>query len=162
MEIIRSGFLEWDPVEVSSALRLGVDDVLAYFRDGRRVSFILERRIAYEVIQGSLAPSEGAGFDIVDPDGRKWEVRCITRRGINFSPSHMIGSGRSFKAHGFLEKLDDVAGYILCDIEEFPKIPYWQIPSSVVRRWWDARELGTSSKISRLKALHLLSDLSSG
>jgi len=61
-----SGRLIWDLEEISRALKLTPADVRAYFTDGRRVSFILERRIAYEIIKGRLAPSEGAGYDLID------------------------------------------------------------------------------------------------
>jgi hypothetical protein len=54
---IAQGVFEWDIQDVSDALKIGVDDVMAYFTDGRRVSFLLERRIAYEVLHGTLAPS---------------------------------------------------------------------------------------------------------
>ena len=45
----------------------------AYFTDGRRVSFILERRLAYEVLKGTLAPSEGAGYDLIEKWPRLFE-----------------------------------------------------------------------------------------
>ena len=55
-----------------------------------RVSFILERHLA-KVMNGRLAPSEGAGYDLVDGYGQKWEVRSITRGGIYFCLSYMVG-----------------------------------------------------------------------
>lgn len=66
---------------------------------------MLERRIAHEVIKGRLAPSEGAGFDLIDPAGHKWGVRSISKGGIYFCPSYMVGSGCSFDEPGFLAKL---------------------------------------------------------
>ena len=45
----------------------------------------------------------------------------------------MIGSRRSFEEIGFLNKLDEIEGYYICDIEKFPKIPYMTISSQVVR-----------------------------
>ena len=134
-------------------------DVNAYFTDGRRVSFLLERRIAYEVLNGSLASSEGAGYDVLDSDGRKWEVRSVSKGGIYFCPSYMVGSGRRFEKDGFLQKLDEIAGYIVSDIQCFPSVPYWQIPADTVRAWWFQGQLGTASKISRAKALSLLRSL---
>jgi hypothetical protein len=72
---IAQGLFEWDLEEISRALKLSPDDVKAYFTDGRGVSFLLERRISSEVVGGTMAPSEGAGYDILDPAGGKWEVR---------------------------------------------------------------------------------------
>ena len=85
-----NGILTWNIDEIARALKIGEKDVLSYFTDGRRVSFILERRLAYEVIKGRLAPSEGAGYDLLDSAGRKWEVRSITKGGIYFCPSYMV------------------------------------------------------------------------
>jgi len=55
------GTLSWNLSDLAASMRLTEADVHLYFTDGRRVSFMLERRIAYEVLNGSLASSEGAG-----------------------------------------------------------------------------------------------------
>src|SRR3989442_10555907 len=103
--------LTWDIGVVATALKVDVNSVREYFTDGRLVAFLIERRIARE--EGfSLASSEGACFDLVDKTGGKWEVRNITRGGIYFCPSYMVGSGRSFDKPGFLRKLDGILGYI--------------------------------------------------
>jgi hypothetical protein len=151
-----NGVLTWNLSEIANALKINSQDVREYFTDGRRVSFILERRIANEIIHGKLARSEGAGYDLVDPQGGKWEVRSISRSGVYFCPSYMVGSGRSFEPTGFLNKLADIKGYILTDIESFPEVPFWIVPSQDVRLWWDEGKLGTSTKLSRNKALSLL------
>lgn len=153
----RSGVLKWDVEKIAEALKISVEDVIEYFTDGRRVSFLLERRIGREVMRGKLAPTEGAAYDIVDKDGGRWEVRSISKDGVYFSPSHMIGSGRQFQEKGFLSKLSAIEGFILADIESFPEIPFWIIPSPEVLGWWKARQLGTIASISRKKALRLLS-----
>lgn len=154
-----NGKLIWDIEEVARALKISAQDVREYFTDGRRVSFILERRIAREILKGTLSPSEGAGFDVIDSDGGKWEVRSISREGVYFCPSYMVGSGRHFEEDGFLSKLSDIEGYITADIESFPNIPFWIIPSEQVRKWWSERKLGTTTKIARKKALALLREL---
>jgi hypothetical protein len=154
-----NGKFEWDVGKIASSLRITGEDGKAYFTDGRRVSLLLERRIAYEVLQGGLAISEGAGYDVIDKQGRKWEVRSISRRGIYFCPSYMVGSGRSFNEPGFISELQEIEGYVLSDIEEFPNVPYWIISMTIVEKWWKARLLGSSTKISRDKALGLLKSL---
>ncbi|MDF1659770.1 MAG: hypothetical protein P1U58_19310 [Verrucomicrobiales bacterium] len=151
-----SGILEWDLPELATAMRLQEADAMLYFTDGRRVSFMLERRLAYEVLDGTLAPSEGAGWDVRDSTGLKWEVRSISRGGIYFCPSYMVGSGRSFNEPGFLSKLDEIEGYVVSDIESFPRIPFWIIPGDLVRSWWTDGRLGTTTKISRANALKLV------
>jgi len=153
-----NGRLTWDIIEIAQALKISVDDVREYFTDGRRVSFILERRVAFEVLKGTLSPAEGAGFDIIDSSGGKWEVRSISREGIYFCPSYMVGSGRHFEEGGFLSKLAEIKGYIIADIESFPNIPFWIIPSEQVKRWWEEGKLGTTTKISRKNVLKLISE----
>jgi len=156
---LKHGFLKWDTKELASALKITEKDVIDYLRDGRRVSFIIERRLAWEVIGGKLAVSEGAGYDLIDKNGGKWEVRSISNSGIYFCPSCQVGSGRSFEEHGFIQKLNEICGYFVSDITQFPRIPYWEIPADVVKRWWDSGKLGKNTKISRKRALKLLSSL---
>jgi hypothetical protein len=151
-----TGILTWNLEEISRALKIRPDDVRLYFTDGRRVSFLLERRLALEVLGGSLASSEGAGYDLLDPQGRKWEVRSISKGGIYFCPSYMVGSGRSFHEAGFLAKLHELEGYIVSDLESFPDVPFWFVPKSVVQAWWQEKRLGPATKISRAGALTLL------
>jgi len=100
----------------------------------------------------------GAGFDIVDSEGGRWEVRSISRGGIYFSPSYMVGSGRRFNKAGFLSKLSEIKGYIVADIESFPQIPFWIISSEQVLTWWKEGKLGTITQISRKNALALLGE----
>jgi hypothetical protein len=147
--------LAWNIEELANALKVDAKRVREYFTDGRRVAFLIERRIARE--EGfRLAPSEGASFDLMDGQGGKWEVRNITRGGIYFCPSYMVGSGRSFDRPGFLRKLASVDGYIVSDIESFPDVPYWILHRRTVEDWWQSDRLGTCTKISRESALELV------
>lgn len=157
---IKKGLFKWNIKEIAKALKIKEGDVKLYFTDGRRVSFILERRLAYEIFKGKLAPSEGAGYDLIDTNGGKWEVRSISINGIYFCPSYMVGSGRSFELNGFLEKLKEIKGYIISDIETFPEVNFWIIPVEQIINWWEAGELGTTTKITREKALQLIDTIS--
>jgi hypothetical protein len=151
----RGMVLAWSIPEIAKALKIEEGDVEEYFTDGRRVSFLLERRIAKR-LDWVLAPSEGAGYDLVDRKGRQWEVRSITKGGVYFSPSKDVGSGRSYTEKGFMDKVGHLAGYVLCDIESFPRIPFWIIPVEQVLRWKDGGLLGTQARASRSKILDLL------
>jgi hypothetical protein len=51
------------------------DETLTYFQDGRRCSFITERRIAREFIGGRIADSEGAAYDIFDLDNKNFTIQ---------------------------------------------------------------------------------------
>jgi len=154
-----SGKLTWDLDEVARALKISPADVRAYFTDGRRVSFILERRLAKEVLRGSLAKSEGAGYNVMDSQGGLWEVRSLTRGGVFFCPSYMVGKGRVFDEPGFVAKLVDLKGYILADVESFPDVPFWLVPVEAVRTWWQTGKLGAGTKTSRDRVLKLLAAL---
>ena len=151
-----NGILSWDVPTLANSLKLTVDEIKEYFTDGRRVAFLIERRISREVVRGRLAPSEGAAFDLLDESGGKWEVRSVSRSGIYFCPSYMVGSGRSFEENGFRRKLAEIEGYIVSDIESFPNVPYWIIKKETVNHWWESGDLGTNSKISREKELRLI------
>jgi len=146
----------WSLPELAYALKLSETEIKEYFTDGRRVSFLLERRIANEVLKGKIAPSEGASFDVLDAHGGKWEIRSISESGIYFCPSYMVGSGRSFDEPGFLSKLNEVKGYIVSDITEFPRVPFWTVPVGVVQKWWAEGELGKTSKVTKKRILQLL------
>jgi len=151
-----NGRFRWNLSEIAKALKIKEEDVKLYFKDGRRISFLLERRLAYEVLDGKLAPSEGAGFDLVDSQNNNWEVRSITKDGVYFCPSYMVGSGRKFNEKGFLNKVKEIRGYIISDIESFPNVPFWIVTSSQILEWWNKGELGRTTKISRKKALNLI------
>lgn len=157
MPQIKSGTFRWDAAKIACALKIKEADVLEYFRDGRRVSFITERRLC-EAIGGTLANSEGAAYDLTDPNGGKWEVRSITK-GVYFCPSYMVGSGRKFNKLGFLQKLEEIEGYILCHVTKFPEIPYWFIPKELVRKWYDAGKLGKESKVGAIQILRLIEEI---
>ena len=150
------GTLKWDLNSIAVSMHLSPAETMEYFTDGRRVSFVLERRICQEIIVGRLSPNEGAGFDLIDAQGQKWEVRSITRQGIYFCPSYMVGSGRKFDEGGFFEKLDEIEGYVVGDVTKFPEIPVWKFSAEAVRLWYKEGALGSQTKVSRRKALGLL------
>jgi len=154
-----NGILSWNLEEISSALKISTADVKQYFTDGRKVSFIIERRLCSEIFNGQMAPTEGASYDLIDSYGKKWEVRSISDSGIYFCPSYMVGSGRKFDTPGFLSKISEIDGYILSDITQFPNIPFWIINKDTVLNWWNNNELGINSKVSKSKILSLLSTL---
>jgi hypothetical protein len=141
--------ITWDAEDLARALKVTIADVKEYFTDGRRVSFIIERRLKWENPGWTLAPSEGAGYDLLDPNGGLWEVRSVTRGGVYFTPSAQVGSGRSFDEAGFLAKIANIEGFILADIVEFPTVTIFKIPAEYVKRWYSRKELNASAKISR-------------
>lgn len=149
--------LRWDEEELARAFKVTSKDVREYLTDGRRVSFIIERRLMWEHQGWKLAPSEGAGYDLLDPDGGMWEVRSITRQGVYFNPSNQVGSGRLFNEDGFQAKLSGIKGFILSDIVGFPVVDVFVVPVENVLRWHRGRALGANAKVSRAKFMDVLS-----
>ena len=145
--------LTWDEAELAQAFRISQEDVREYLTDGRRVSFIIERRLANEHANWKLAPSEGKGYDLLDPNNDKWEVRSITNSGVYFTPSNQVGSGRSFNEPKFQEKLREIKGFILTDIAPFPEVNVYVVPVANVVRWYRLGLLGSRASISRKKFL---------
>jgi hypothetical protein len=146
----------WDEEEIARAFKVKNEDVREYLTDGRRVSFIIERRLMWENPGWKLAGSEGAGFDLRDPDGGNWEVRSITRQGVYFNPSNQVGSGRAFNEVGFQAKLLGIRGFILSDIVGFPVVDVFVVPVDNVLRWYGDGALGKNAKVSRKKFLNRL------
>jgi hypothetical protein len=150
--------LEWDDQELAKAFKVTTADIREYLTDGRRVSFIIERRLKWKHPGWDLAPTEGAGYDLLDPDGGRWEVRSITKDGVYFNPSNQVGKGRKFNEQGFQAKLAGVKGFILSDIVNFPVVDVYVVPVSNVIRWHNAKQLGANCKVSRKKFLTTLSN----
>ena len=150
------GTLTWDASALAEQLHLTVDETLEYFKDGRRGSFVVERRIAKEIIDGRIAETEGKSFDVYDSEGNKWEVRSLTKGGVYFCPSNMVGASRNFKEDGFQAKLDEIKGYYVARLTTFPKVDVYKIDVEQVREWHKNKILGPTTKISLSKMEKLL------
>lgn len=140
--------IRFDRAALANALGVSEQDIQEYLTDGRRASFIIERRLKWDNPDWELAPSEGAGFDLIDPSGYRWEVRSITRQGVYFNPSNQVGSGRVFNEAEFLNKLHSVAGFILADVTKFPRVPVFKFSVDNVFDWHKRRLLGSNAKVS--------------
>lgn len=151
----QSLILEWDLDELAAAMHLEKDEVLMYFRDGRRISFIMERRIRDAFPSWKLAPSEGSGFDLIDDEGGCWEARSVSS-GIYFCPSYMVGSGRKFEEAGFLAKLDAIQGYVCSDIMKFPRVPVYMVPGDLILDLYQRGQLGAGTRISSARFYDLI------
>ena len=149
--------LEWKISDVAKSLFLSENETKEYFRDGRRCSFLVERRIR-DIINGKLAPSEGSSYDLIDKQGNNWEVRSLTKGGIYFTNSRDIGSSRTFNEEGFLKKLDNIKGYIVSDISHWPNVPVYKITSQNVLLWYNSNKLSSNTKISKNKFFELINE----
>lgn len=143
--------IDFDCAGLAAAFGVKNADVHEFMTDGRRASFIIERRLFWAHKGWNLAPSEGAGYDLKDPQGGLWEVRSITKQGVYFNPSVQVGAGRKFDETGFLAKLEAIEGFILSDITKFPKVPVFVVPHQLVTMWYKAGVLGAGTKVSYKK-----------
>lgn len=150
------GILTWDIEQLAKQLHLTIEETVTYFRDGRRCSFITERRISREFVGGRIADSEGASYDIFDSNNKKWEVRSLTNSGIYFCPSYMVGSGRKFDEKGFIKKIQEIEGYYVAKITTFPDVPVYEIKADKVLDWYKKGKLGISTSITLSKMEQLL------
>lgn len=143
--------IKFDCQKLAEAFGVQPADVYEFMTDGRRASFIIERRLMWAHPGWKLAPTEGAGYDLEAPNGGLWEVRSITRGGVYFNPSAQVGKGRYFEEHGFRAKLNAIEGFILADITKFPDVPVYVVPVENVIRWYDAGDIGKNAKVTRAK-----------
>ena len=137
--------IKWKVNPLALAMKLTKEEVVPYFKDGRRISFLLERVISRSSVPGKLAPSERDYFDIEDSKGNKWEVRCLTENGVNFGPSNGIGKDRKFNEQDFKKKLKLIKGYLLCDVTNFPTVYVYKITSKEVLEAFSSGKLGKSA-----------------
>jgi len=152
--------ITWKAQEIADAFEVSLEEVRIYLTDGRKASFMVERKIQRMHQGWQLAHSEGAGYDLIDPNGGLWEVRSITRNGVYFCSSRDVGSGRSFKEDLFYEKIDLVEGWILADIECFPEVKVYKVDSGNVQKWYEDKLIGKTTSVSRKKFYsHLLGDI---
>ncbi len=150
----RFGFA-WDVGALAAAFGVTREDVREYLTDGRRASFMIERRL--KVLLGwSLAPSEGAAYDLRDRQGGLWEVRSVTQAGVYFAPSNQVGSGRKFEKNAYLKKLGTLKGFILTDIVDFPRVQCFRIDVDTVLAWQNSGRLGANARVTRTKFLNEL------
>jgi hypothetical protein len=150
-EIYHIGTLRWNERDLASALKLNLAEIKPYFKDGRRISFLLERSLVKKLMPGKLANSERDPYDIELVNGEKWEVRCMTERGVKFGPSKNIGGSRKFSERDFLLKLKSISGYAICDVTSFPSVQVYKIPSIEIHKLYKAGYLGSSASLSSAK-----------
>jgi hypothetical protein len=119
-------------------------------RDARMTSKIIEA-VLEEHLDLARPKDTNAPYDLSD-DHHKSEVRCLTKGGVRFAPNWMYGSGRSFEEKGFFDKLNQVEGFYVADIIDFPNVVLHTVSSSKVRHWYKNGELNASAHFTALKA----------
>lgn len=93
--------------------------VCELFTDGRHAAGFLERQL--EVWFPELKFMDGRGWDHQDQNGTRYEAKCFTPRGADYSASKFKGVGRKMNLTEHTETAKGLI-YILCDIVEFPTV----------------------------------------
>ena len=153
--------IRYDKRKLIDALQISEESINDKFTDGRTVSALIEERVVKELPNLlSLAKDRGGGIrKIIDVDHKEWELRTISKTGIAFAPSKMIGVGRSFDADGFFERLNEIAGYIVVNTLTFPGQSIFQIdlvPTDNIRSWFNDGSLGKRAKIPSKQMIEIL------
>ena len=117
----------------------GLDEetLISIFKDGRHSSKLMEHRIATELNLGVVKGDKN--YDLISPNGLKYEVKAFTKNGCFFGPSMHIGdkglTSRIRKEGGdqavvehtnkkHQELLDRTHNlmYVIYDLESFPSM----------------------------------------
>lgn len=154
--------ITFDLKKTATGLGLTYDECIQYFLDGRRISFILEKRIS-NLAGYKKAPSESSPFDVIDSVGKKAEVRCLTTK-IMFRPSDQIGMGRKFCEEAFYsDKISQVDYFIICDVNEADLrkgiVRTFSIDSSVVWCLYKSGKFGKNAEKSRKTFIKLMTEM---
>ncbi len=119
--------------DLSNSLQFGsIPIAVLYniFKDGRLSGLLIEHLIESMFLNLTRLKQENSSLDFIDSKGGRYEVRVITKNGVKFIPSHMIGKGRKFNQEGFDEKLAQIDYFLLCDVNNFPKISIFTIKNN--------------------------------
>jgi len=104
------------------------------FKDGRVASKFCENVFT---MWYPLELHDVKGYDHIDEDGQKYEMKCFTKGGGKYCPSGMVGSGRYIDEEEMRENIvsNDLI-YIIVDIVDFPSLRYKFIKGQdLLDRW---------------------------
>ena len=154
--------IEFDVPMAAKGMGLTIDEWVEVYMDGRRISMIIEKRISK--LKGyKKASSEGDPYDVIDPENKKGEVRCLTNK-VMFRPSNQIGDGRRFDESKFYEhKISKVDYFMIADINEIDLrngiVNVFNVPSILVWDLYKQGKLGKSADKGRKSFLKLMKEL---
>jgi hypothetical protein len=89
------------------------------FKDGRVASKFLEHSVPGWFPELSFV--DASGYDHIDANGVKYDLKGFTKGGAKYAPSNMIGAGRKINKELLHEHAHSI-NYIFSDITEFPKV----------------------------------------
>ena len=95
------------------------EEVYKEFQDGRLSSRLLEKQIPIWFPEITFVDQDG--YDHIDKNDVKYDLKGFTKGGAGYAPSNMIGAGRKINVvemHAHARTIN----YIFSDITEFPKV----------------------------------------
>lgn len=98
---------------------LPLEEIHELFKDGRVASKFLEHYIPIWFPEVKFVDEDG--YDHIDKQGVKYDLKGFTKGGAGYAPSNMIGAKRKINVaemHAHAKTIN----YIFSDITEFPKV----------------------------------------
>lgn len=130
------------------------DDAAEWWRDGKAVALLMEMIVARQL--DGIRVSGQKPWDVETYDGEKWEVRVCSRRGLHFLPNNQVGAGRKFDRTGFMQKLDAITGYAVCDVSGTGHVDVYYLPADTVLDWFARGLLGSPARLTRKDFRHFM------
>lgn len=146
-KVVQGGTVHFDAEFIAEGLNMSAEQTVKWFGDGRASSRVMEINMAR--VLGMTPMLDDGEFDLLAPNGDRWEMKSITRRGARFAPSGMGGKRRKFNPVLFYRWLNTIAGYIFVDVTQFPRVAYWTVPIETAKFWIRRRKVSYKSTASR-------------
>ena len=96
------------------------EELISTFKDGRVASWFIEQILPYWYPELTRVTGQ-KDHDHIDTQGRLYDQKTFTARGVNCQPSNQIGKGRQFVEELAYEKANKLI-YIITDVNDFPKV----------------------------------------
>lgn len=96
-------------------------ELIKLFKDGRVSGIIAEKFLETEFENLKRMELESANVDILNTrTASRYEVRTITKGGVNLIPSKMIGKGRKYNEEEYILKLQFINYFLFVDVRNLP------------------------------------------
>lgn len=124
--------------DLSQALHITPDDVVAKFQDARVTSWFAEiwgERL-FNYTKHASANHAGSDATIALGDIGRFDigVRCFFRNTLKFQKSKFIGSGRSATMDDLIASVEDVERYVIVDLRSFPVLDFYPLDTKALLR----------------------------
>jgi hypothetical protein len=125
-----------------------------FLDDGRFMGKVAESIYA-TLVGGQVADNENAPYDVLDPNGKRIEVRSCTK-GVSFASSKEVGFGRSVTSEGFQQKLDSVDHFVVVVWDSSFEMLFYPITKSDIRQMESLGIMRKNKSVNRKKFLQYL------